>query len=72
MAESKRLKSQSLNESFHLRQIILVLKLLKPLTLIFFCGALITGGCLTFLITVLWHGYNEHNPSYKAAANVSF
>jgi hypothetical protein len=50
----------------------MVMRLLKPLALVFFVCALITGGFLGFIILVLWQGYNEHNPSYKAAANVGF
>jgi hypothetical protein len=70
IAGEMRYQAQTLSESFQIRQIILVLNLLKPLAMIFFCGTLIIGACLAFQIFVLWHGYNEHAPSYKAAANV--
>lgn len=70
MTSKMRPKSYTLAESFQIRQIIMVLKLLKPLALVFFISALATGALLSFLIVVLSNGYNEHSSLYKAAANV--
>ncbi|KAI6185390.1 hypothetical protein M3Y98_00017900 [Aphelenchoides besseyi] len=69
---AQKLEFTSLTEKFIVKQVNLVLRFLKPLSLISFISVLVSTLCSIFVLVILMDGFNEHSASYKAAANAIF